>query len=88
MMEIKIALLPIYGKGIGGPFFQGDNYIPDTDSAKIYLAGGENLNVPLSKVEKSGRMIFMLKTKIDDEIGLMAFFSDTEDKHMAFHSPG
>jgi hypothetical protein len=29
----------------------------------------------------------MSKTKMNDEIGFMAFFADTEGNNMTFHSP-
>lgn len=62
-------------------------YKPTTDGAKIYLNGGEDLSVPLSKVEKAGGKVVMPKTKINDEIGFIDFFVDTEGNNMAFHSP-
>jgi uncharacterized protein len=57
------------------------------DGAKIYLNGGENLNTPLSKVEKAGGKVVMPKTKITDDIGYMAYFTDTEGNNLASHSP-
>ncbi|MBT8377993.1 MAG: VOC family protein [Ignavibacteria bacterium] len=86
MMGTKMAFLPMDGEGVGGSLCQGDGYKPTTDGAKIYLNGGEDLNTPLSKVEKAGGKIVMPKTKINDEIGYMAFFVDTEGNNMAFHS--
>jgi predicted enzyme related to lactoylglutathione lyase len=87
MMGTKMAFLPMEGDGVGGSLCQGDGYKPTTDGAKIYLNGGEDLNVPLAKVEKAGGKIVMPKTKINDEIGFMAFFVDPEGNNMAFHSP-
>lgn len=87
MMGIKMAFLPMEGEGVGGSLCQGDGYKPTTDGAKIYLNGGEDLNLPLAKVEKAGGKVVMPKTKINDEIGFMAFFVDTEGNNMAFHSP-
>jgi len=86
MMGTKMAFLPMDGEGVGGSLCQGDNYKPTSDGAKIYLNGGEDLNVPLAKVENAGGKVVMPKTKINDEIGFMAFFVDTEGNNMAFHS--
>jgi hypothetical protein len=86
MMGIKMAFLPADREGVGGSLCQGTGYKPTTDGAKIYLNGGEDLNVPLSKVEKAGGKVVMPKTKINDDIGFMAFFIDTEGNNMAFHS--
>jgi len=87
MMGTKMAFLPMDGEGVGGSLCQGDNYTPTSDGAKIYLNGGEDLNIPLAKVEKAGGKVVMPKTKINDEIGFMALFVDTEGNNMAFHSP-
>jgi len=86
MMGIKMAFLPMDGEGVGGSLCQGAGYKPTTDGAKIYLNGGDDLNVPLSKVEKAGGKVVMPKTKISDDIGYMAFFVDSEGNNMAFHS--
>ena len=37
--------------------------------------------------QKERKLSTMPKTKINDEIGFMAFFVDTEGNNMAFHSP-
>lgn len=86
MMGTKMAFFPMDGEGVGGSLCQGDNYKPTSDGAKIYLNGGENLNIPLAKVENAGGKVITPKTKINDEIGYMAFFVDTEGNNMAFHS--
>jgi len=87
MMGIKMAFLPMDGPGVGGALCQGEGYKPTAGGAKIYLNGGDDLNVALSRVEKAGGKVVMPKTKINDEIGYMAFFVDTEGNNLAFHSP-
>lgn len=87
MMGTKMAFLPMEGEGVGGSICQGENYKPTADGAMIYLNGGKDLTVPLSKVENAGGKVVMPKTKISDEIGYMAIFFDTEGNKVAFHSP-
>jgi len=87
MMGIKMAFLPMDGQGVGGALCQGEGYEPTAGGAKIYLNGGDDLSVALSRVEKAGGKVVMPKTKINDEIGYMAFFVDTEGNNLAFHSP-
>jgi uncharacterized protein len=87
MMGIKMAFLPMNGQGVGGALCQGEGYKPTADGAKIYLNGGDDLNIVLSRVDKAGGKVVMPKTKINDEIGYMAFFVDTEGNNLAFHSP-
>jgi hypothetical protein len=40
----------------------------------------------ISKIENAGGQIVMPKTHIDDNIGYMAFFNDTEGNRVALHS--
>lgn len=53
--------------------------------ALIYLNGGDDLSVPLSKIEAAGGKILMPKTPIGPN-GFMAYFTDTEGKKVALHS--
>ncbi len=88
MMGTKMGFLPMEGEGgVGGAICAGENYKPSSDGAKLYLNGGEDLSLQLSRVEAAGGKVIMPKTKITDEIGYMAFFIDTEGNNVAFHSP-
>jgi len=61
-------------------------YKPSADGAVIYLNGNPDLSVPLGKIEEAGGHVVMPKTLINDEIGYMAFFIDTEGNKVALHS--
>lgn len=88
MMGTKMAFLPTEGDGaVGGAVCAGEMYKPSSDGAVVYLNGGDDLSTPLSRVEEAGGKVLMPKTKISDEIGYMAFFSDSEGNKLAFHSP-
>jgi uncharacterized protein len=87
MMEFKMGFLPMEGQGVGGALCQGPGYVPTTQGVVVYLNGGNDLNPQLSLVEELGGKVLMPKTKITDEIGYMAFFTDSEGNKMAFHSP-
>ncbi len=87
MMGIKMAFFSMEGDGVGGSICSGEGYEPSTTGTKIYLNGGEDLSEPLSRVESTGGKIVMPKTKINDEIGYMAMFIDSEGNNIAFHSP-
>ena len=86
MENIKMAFLPVDEGGVGGAVCSGEDYKPSAEGALVYLNGGEDLNTPLSKVEKAGGKIVLPKTKISDEIGYMACFIDSEGNKIAFHS--
>ena len=88
MMGMKMAFFPaedMNGKVSGG-LVQGPMHKPSADGAKIYLNGNPDLSNALSKIEKAGGKVLMRKTKITDEIGFMAYFTDTEGNTVALHS--
>jgi predicted enzyme related to lactoylglutathione lyase len=87
MMGMKMATFPFDMNGkVSGGLVQSDMHQPSADGVKIYLNGNPDLQKALSKVEKAGGKIQMPKTKITDEIGYMAFFTDTEGNTMGLHS--
>jgi hypothetical protein len=72
-------------KGVGGGLVQGEGFKPSVDGSLIYLNGGDDLSVALSKIEKAGGKIILPKTSIGPN-GFMAHFIDTEGNKMALHS--
>jgi predicted enzyme related to lactoylglutathione lyase len=88
MMGMEMAFFPsedMNGK-VSGSLVQGPMHKPSADGAKIYLNGNPDLNNALGKVESAGGKVLMPKTKISDEIGHMAFFTDSEGNTVALHS--
>lgn len=88
MMGMQMAFFPaedMNGKVSGG-LVQGPMHKPSADGAKIYLNGNPDLSNALGKIEKAGGKVMMPKTKISDDIGYMAFFTDTEGNALALHS--
>jgi len=73
-------------EGVHGAIVKGEGYIPCDHGPLIYLHGGDDLNDILSKVEESGGSIIMPKTFINDSIGYIAMFYDTEGNRIALHS--
>lgn len=71
--------------GVGGGIAQGDGFEPSDKGTIVYLNGGEDLSVPLSRIEKAGGKIVMPKTSIGQN-GFMAQFIDTEGNRVALHS--
>jgi uncharacterized protein len=88
MMGMKMAFFPsedMNGK-VSGSLVQGPMHKPSADGAKIYLNGNPDLSNALSKVEAAGGKVLVPKTKISDEIGFMAFFTDSDANTVALHS--
>ncbi|AUP78235.1 VOC family protein [Flavivirga eckloniae] len=71
--------------GVGGAIIQGEGMNPSTDGSILYLNGGDDLAVPLSRVEANGGKVVMPKTDIDEN-GFIAHFTDTEGNKIALHS--
>ncbi len=88
MMGMKMAMFPaenMNGK-VSGALVQGPMHKPSMDGAKIYFNGNPDLGNALARVEAAGGKVMMPKTKISDEIGHMAFFTDSEGNAVAMHS--
>jgi uncharacterized protein len=82
----KYGMLPAdMTNGVGGGLAQGDGFEPSDKGTIVYLNGGEDLSVSLSKVEQAGGKIIMPKTSIGEN-GFMAHFIDTEGNRVALHS--
>ena len=82
----RYGILPCeMGSWVGGGLMQSEGFNPSMDGTVVYLNGGDDLSIPLSKVEAAGGKIIMLKTSIGNN-GFMAHFSDTEGNHIALHS--
>lgn len=84
-MDFKMAFFPHNDGGIGGCITHGNGNMPSKEGAFVYLNGGEDLSVPLGRVEKAGGKVVMPKTNIGAN-GFMAVFLDTEGNRVAFHS--
>lgn len=86
-LEYKYGMLPADWEngGIGGGIVQGEGMEPSDKGTIVYLNGGEDLSIPLSKVENSGGKITMPKTSIGMN-GFIAQFIDTEGNKVALHS--
>ncbi len=71
--------------GVGGGIAQYADFLPSQQGALVYLNGGDDLAVPLAKVEAAGGKIILPKTAIGAN-GFMAHVIDTEGNKIALHS--
>jgi predicted enzyme related to lactoylglutathione lyase len=82
----KYGMLPSdMQNGVGGGLAQGEGFEPSDKGTVVYLNGGDDLSLPLSRVEQAGGKIILPKTSIGAN-GFMAHFIDTEGNRVAFHS--
>jgi predicted enzyme related to lactoylglutathione lyase len=88
MMNIQMAYFP-YNPGSGkvsGALAKSDFHVPSEHGAIIYLNAHPDLTEVLERIEKEGGKIVMPKTLINEQVGYMAFFVDTEGNRLALHS--
>jgi hypothetical protein len=81
-----MAMLPSED-GVGGALIQGEGYAPSTDGTVVYLNGGEDLALPLGKVEAAGGQVLVTKTDIGEN-GFFAYILDSEGNKVGLHSMG
>src|SRR5260221_6519061 len=89
----KYAIFPLdmEAQGAGGAIVEGKEYKPSENSEKgpiIYLDRGDDLSIPLSKVEKAGGKILMAKTEngANGEFRFIPHFIESERNRMGLHS--
>ncbi len=84
--DMKYGMLPCdMEKGVGGGIVQGPGYEPSDKGSILYLNGGEDLDIPLSRVEAAGGKVVLPKTSIGPN-GYIAHFMDSEGNRVALHS--
>ena len=86
-MGMKSAFFPadMENGSVGGCILEGQGYEPTNKGSLIYLNGGDDLSVPLSRVEKAGGRIITPKMAIGHN-GFLAHFEDTEGNKVGLHS--
>ena len=89
MEGCKMALFPNVTNSmtaVHGALVQGDGYKPSaTEGCLLYLYGGDDLSVPMSRVEAAGGKVLKEKFSIGEH-GFIGFFQDTEGNRMAFYN--
>lgn len=83
--DFMMALFPS-GQSMGGAVVVGPGCVPGSVGPLIYLNGGSDLNVILSRIEGAGGRVVMAKTLISKQAGHFALFIDTEGNRLALHS--
>ncbi len=88
MSDHQYGVLPYdpESNGVGGGLIVNPNENPSATGVLIYLNGGEDLSIPLAKVEENGGKILVPKTNIGEN-GFMAQLIDSEGNRVALHSP-
>ncbi len=85
-----MAFLPSSQDAVGGAIvhMKDENwgYKPGHSGSVVYLNGGDDLSIPLGRVEGAGGKVITPKVDIGQGFGYFAFFEDTEGNRVGFHS--
>ena len=65
---------------------QDGNIKPGADGPVIYLNANPSIQTVADKIEAAGGKVIMPKTLINEQVGYMAFFLDTEGNRMGLHA--
>ncbi len=92
MMGLEMTFFPYdmnaqSGK-VSGALVKGEMMKPGMDGAVVYLNANPAIQTVVDKIEGAGGKVLMPKTHISDEVGYMAWFTDTEGNRMALHAIG
>ncbi len=71
---------------VSGALVKGAMHKPSMDGAVIYLNANPDIQEVICKIEANGGKIIMPRTLINEQVGYMAFFIDSEGNRMALHS--
>jgi predicted enzyme related to lactoylglutathione lyase len=71
---------------VSGALVKGPIHKPSMDGAVVYLNANPSIQTVIDKIEKAGGKVLMPRTLINEHIGYMAFFADTEGNRMALHA--
>jgi len=88
MGPMRLAIFPMEPDGpVGGALVHmaGGNP-PGPVGTVVYLYGGDDLAVPLARVEAAGGLVLVPKTLIKPEVGYFALFRDSEGNHVGLYS--
>lgn len=88
MMGMTMAMFPQEGGNgkASGCLCKSDMHKPSMEGSVIYLNANPAMDNVVARIEAAGGSVLMPKTHIDDQIGYMAFFTDTEGNKVALHS--
>ena len=71
---------------VGGALAKSGFHKPSPDGTIVYLNANPDLAGPLGRVGAAGGSVAMPKTFVNDAVGYMAMFIDSEGNKVAMHS--
>lgn len=87
MGDYLMGFFPSDQSGVSGAICHGEGYKPSAEGTLIYLNADGRIDEVIDRIEKAGGKIVMPKSLVTDDIGYIAYFTDTEGNKVALHSP-
>ena len=85
MKMVGFPSVPGNGKASGG-LAQSQMHTPSQSGTIVYLNANPSIQEVLDRIEPAGGKVVMPRTEISPEIGVMAFFVDTEGNRVGLHA--
>ncbi|HZZ09279.1 MAG TPA: VOC family protein [Paraburkholderia sp.] len=71
----------------GGAIIQSPSMKPAAGGVLVYLSAQPDVNAALARIERAGGKTDGPVIKLPQDIGYIAFFTDTEGNRLGLHSP-
>jgi predicted enzyme related to lactoylglutathione lyase len=86
ILNTQIGMFPIKEYLNWGCISKCDQHRPSRDGTLIYLNADNDMEGMLEKVKSAGGEILTPKTKLNDQLGFLTVFLDTEGNRIGLHS--
>ena len=86
-MGMKMVSFPVdMTTKVSGGLTQSAMHKPSQDGAVVYLNANPSIQTVLDRIDTAGGKVVMPRTEISPEIGVMAFFIDSEGNKVGLHA--
>lgn len=90
IMGMEMTFFPydmeVASGNVSGALVKGPMHKPGMDGSIVYLNANPSIQTVVDKIEAAGGKVLMPRTQISEQIGYMAFFTDTEGNRLALHA--
>lgn len=92
MMGMEMTFFPYDMEGqsgkVSGALVKGEMMKPGMDGAVVYLNANPKIQTVVDRIEAAGGKVIVPTMLISEQIGYMAFFTDTEGNRLGLHAAG
>lgn len=86
MDGMPMAIFPHQDPATGGCVTQAEFVKPGADGTLIYLNAGKDVAPLLERAKANGGQVLMEKTLINDDVGYIGIFMDSEGNRVGVHA--